>query len=91
MTRVIPNAAPAQKIWNVLPGKKIKIQGLNGGVTCRFAARQEDLDNPLPFGGAQGFAFTSTDGAVEMHWNAPEIWAEGIAANASQPVIEFQP
>lgn len=93
MTRVIPNVAPATKLGNVVPGKKIKLQVLNGAgaVVCRFAGRQDDLDNPLPFGGAQGFAFTSTDGAVEMHWNAPEIWAEGVAANAALPVIEFQP
>lgn len=91
MQRTIPNTAPAQKVGNVRPGTRIHIQVLNGAgaVACRFASRQDLLDNPTPFGGAQGFLLTSANGVVELIWQEAEIWAEGLAANASQPVIEI--
>jgi hypothetical protein len=88
--RTIPNSPSAIKIGNVAQGQKMHAQVLNGAgaITCRFANRQETLDTPLPFGGDQGFAITSSDGLVELVWEG-EVWAKGNAANASQPLIEF--
>jgi hypothetical protein len=90
MNRTIPNSAPAIKIGNVAQGSRMHVQVLNGAgaISCRFANRQEVLDNPLPFGGNQGFVLTSDDGLVELIWEG-DVWAEGLPANASQPQIEF--
>lgn len=80
---------PAIKVGNILPGAKIHIQVITTGVTVRFAPRQDTLNTPTPFGGQQGIQFASTDGVVEIVWTEPEIWASGIAGNASQPVIDI--
>jgi hypothetical protein len=90
MQRTIPNSPSAIKIGNVPQGSRVHFQVFNGAgaITCRFANRQEVLDNALPFGGDQGFAITSADGLVELVWEG-EVWAKGNAVNAAQPLIEF--
>lgn len=91
MQRSIPNTAPATKLGNVKPGTKIHLQVLNGAGnnTVRIAERPDLLDNPEPFGGSSGMAFTSNNGVVEIVWQWAEVWAAGLAANTSIPVVYF--
>jgi hypothetical protein len=89
MQRTINNY-PAMKVGNVKRGARVHIQVITTGVTVRFGSRGDILDNPTPFGGAQGMSFTSVDGVIELVWPDTEIWASGIAANApTLPVIEI--
>lgn len=81
----------ATKVGNVRPGTKIHVQVLNGAgaiVAC-LGDRQDILENPEPFAGQSGMQFTSNDGVVEIVWQSTEVWAMGVAANASNPVINF--
>jgi hypothetical protein len=83
-----PPTFKAIKLQNVNPGSRIHIQVKTASVTVRFGPSGAELDTPTPFGGNQGFALDSTAGLQELVWGDSEIWAAGIAANATPAVID---
>jgi hypothetical protein len=88
MLHTIPNAKPAYRLGSARQGQKIHLIVNTAGVTVRLAADRNSLELDTPFGGPQGLQFTSADAVIEMQWSG-EIWALGVAANASNPVVDF--
>ena len=83
----IPNVAPAARVGTALVPSKLGVQVLSAaGVFVRIGKSREELDNPLPFGGAQGYQLDSTAGYVELQWEG-EVWMEGLPSNASNPSV----
>jgi hypothetical protein len=83
----VPNVAPAARVGTAIVASKLDVQVLSAaGVFVRIGHSRDELDNPLPFGGATGFSIDSTSGLVELQWLG-EVWMEGLASNAAQPVV----
>jgi hypothetical protein len=83
----IPNVAPAARVGTALQSSKLDVQVLSpAGVFVRIGHSRDELDNPLPFAGEAGFSLDSTSGLVEIQWLG-EVWMEGLASNASQPLV----
>ena len=88
MLHTIPNAKPAYRLGSARQGQKIHLIVITAGVTVRISADRNALETPTPFGGDQGLQFTSLNDVIEMQWSG-EIWALGVAGNASNPVVDF--
>jgi hypothetical protein len=88
MLHTLPNTKPAYRLGSARAGQKVHLLVVTPGVTVRIASDRNSLELDTPFGGSQGLQFTSLSGVIEMQWNG-EIWAQGVAANASLPVVDF--